>query len=142
MTARRPPIVCLCGSTRFSEAFREANLRETLAGKIVLSIGADMHSDDALFASMSDQERDWTKSKLDLLHLSKIDLADEILVLNVNSYIGESTKREIAYAEKLGKVVRYLEPKPVYCTGCRHVGKPGLILHDAGCPEPGEAELI
>src|SRR6266704_190453 len=45
---RVPIIVCLCGSTRFSEAFHEANLRETLVGKIVLSIGCDFKSDTDL----------------------------------------------------------------------------------------------
>ena len=46
---------------------------------------------------------------LDDMHLRKIDLADEIFVINVGGYIGESTRREIAYAEKTGKKVRYLE---------------------------------
>ena len=98
-----PLIVCLCGSTRFSEAFREANLRETLAGKIVLTIGADFKSDDALGLTLDD------KGRLDELHLRKIDLADEILVLNVGGYIGTSTRREIEYAYNCGKTIRYLE---------------------------------
>ena len=34
----------------------------------------------------------------------------EIFVINVGGYIGESTKREIAYAERTGKKVNYLEP--------------------------------
>ena len=46
---------------------------------------------------------------LDRLHLQKIDLADEILVVNVGGYIGNSTKREIQYAKDTGKGVRYLE---------------------------------
>jgi hypothetical protein len=99
----RPPIVCLCGSTRFYEAFRQANLRETLAGNIVLSIGCDFKSDDALGLTDMDKER------LDELHKRKIDLADEILVLNVGGYIGSSTKSEIEYAIKNKKRVRYLE---------------------------------
>ena len=44
------------------------------------------------------------------MHLRKIDLADEIFVINVGGYIGESTRREITYAEKTGKKVNYLEP--------------------------------
>jgi hypothetical protein len=96
--------VTLCGSTRFFEAFREANLRETLAGKIVLSIGCDTKSDDALQLQPGDKER------LDELHLRKIDLADEVLVLNVGGYVGDSTAREVAYAALTGKPVRYLEP--------------------------------
>ena len=50
------------------------------------------------------------KEMLDDMHLRKIDLADEIFVVNVGGYIGESTRREIAYAEKNGKKVNYLEP--------------------------------
>ena len=38
------------------------------------------------------------------------DMADEIFVINIGVYIGESTRREIAYAENTGKKVNYLEP--------------------------------
>ncbi len=105
----KPIIVCLCGSTRFSDAFQRANLEETLVGKIVLSIGCDMRSDDQIFGEMTDEERHSTKAALDELHLRKIDLADEILVLNVAGYVGESTQREIAYARTHGKRIRWLE---------------------------------
>lgn len=106
----RPRIVCLCGSTRFSEAYQEANLRETLEGRIVLTIGADMKSDNDLFLLMPPNERAHLKKTLDELHLRKIDLADEVLVLNVGDYIGESTQREIEYARNHHKVIRWLEP--------------------------------
>ena len=46
---------------------------------------------------------------LDDMHKRKIDMADEIFVINVNGYIGESTKSEIKYAKETGKVVNYLE---------------------------------
>jgi hypothetical protein len=105
----RPRIVCLCGSTRFSAAFREANLRETLAGRIVLTIGCDMRSDVELFSDKSEWELREIKDDLDILHLQKIRLADEILVLNVGGYVGESTRREIEYAREIGKKVRWLE---------------------------------
>ena len=49
------------------------------------------------------------KARLDELHLRKIDLADEVMVLNVGGYIGDSTRREIEYANAHGKPVRYLE---------------------------------
>lgn len=104
-----PTIVCLCGSTRFSQAYRDANLRETLAGNIVLSIGCDIRSDTEVFGHMTIDEIVMIKDQLDRLHLRKIDLADGILVLNVGGYIGESTAREIAYAQSLGKPIRYLE---------------------------------
>jgi hypothetical protein len=102
-----PRIVCLCGSTRFSDAFHEANLRETLAGNIVLSIGCDFRSDHdlALVGTLTNED----KVRLDELHKRKIDLADEILVLNVLGYIGESTRSEINYALQEMKPIRWLE---------------------------------
>lgn len=105
----RPPITVLCGSTRFSEAYQEANLRLTVAGHIVLSIGCDTRSDHELWRDMSEAEIEALKDQLDVLHKRKIDLADEVFVLNVGGYIGSSTRSEIEYAEKLGKPLRYLE---------------------------------
>jgi hypothetical protein len=105
-TKQRPIVVCLCGSTRFSQAWQDANLRETLAGKIVLSVGCNTKSDEDLIRAGVEID----KEMLDLLHLFKIDLADEILVLNVDQYVGQSTRREIEYAQLLGKPIRYLEP--------------------------------
>lgn len=104
----RPTIVCLCGSTRFSEAFQEANLRETLKGNIVLSVGCDMRSDNELWADPEERER--IKARLDVLHLHKIDLASVIIILNVGGYIGSSTRRELEYALSHNKAVRFLEP--------------------------------
>ena len=103
--APRPTIVCLCGSTRFGDAFRDANLAETLAGRIVLSIGCDFKSDQGLGLSAED------KARLDALHFRKIELADEVLILNVGGYIGESTRNELQHARRLGKAIRFLEPE-------------------------------
>lgn len=106
----RPQIVALCGSTRYGlHSFRQTNLRKTLAGRIVLTIGCDTKSDDDLFATLPAERQAEVKSALDQLHLRKIDLADEVFVLNVGGYIGDSTRAEIDYAVKIGKPVRYLE---------------------------------
>ena len=104
----RPRIVCLCGSTRFKDTFDSANLLETLAGNIVLSIGCCLRSDNELWADPVEREK--IKEQLDELHLRKIDLADEVLILNVDRYIGPSTQRELVYAITHNKVVRYWEP--------------------------------
>jgi dienelactone hydrolase len=103
----RPTIICLCGSTRFRDDFARINRDLTLAGAIVLAPGVFGHSGDPF------TEDD--KVRLDDLHKRKIDLADEVFVVNPASaehphgYIGESTRSEIEYAEeKLGKAVRYL----------------------------------
>ena len=103
MKLERPTIVYLCGSTRFSDAFRKANLDETLAGRIVLTVGCDFKSDDALGLPAD------TKVRLDELHLRKIDFADEVLILNVGGYVGELTRRELEYAKVQNKRIRFLE---------------------------------
>jgi hypothetical protein len=82
----------------------EAQKLLTLEGNIVISVGLFGHSGD------NDVWKPGVKDMLDDMHLRKIDLADEIFVINVGGYIRESTKREIAYAEKTGKKVKYLEP--------------------------------
>ena len=105
----RPRIVCLCGSTRFWNAFVHYSFQETIDGNIVLSIGAAPGTDDDHLGRMRPEAYAEIKEALDTLHLRKIDLADEILVLNIGGYIGESTRREIAYAESEGKVIRYVE---------------------------------
>lgn len=103
MTYERPEIVCLCGSTRFKDTFAAENFRLTLDGKIVLSIGCDAKTDAELGID------DVAKSRLDELHLRKIDLADCVHVLNVGGYIGQSTRNEINYAAKHKKPISFLE---------------------------------
>lgn len=104
----RPTIVCLCGSTRFWRQFQQSGLAETMAGRIVLSIGAASGTDDAHFGNLPRDEYDRIKEMLDTLHLRKIDLADEVLILNCEDYVGASTHRELAYARAFGKRVRWL----------------------------------
>ena len=102
----RPKIICLCGSTRFVDTFNEYSKKFTLEGKIVVSIELVLPQNTREDPQHSDYK---VKQMLDELHLRKIDLADEVFVINVNGYVGESTSREIAYALKLGKPVKYLE---------------------------------
>ena len=75
-------VITLCGSTKFKEQYLEAQKRLTLEG---------------------------TKAMLDDMHKRKIDMADEIFVINVGGYVGESTRSEIGYAMSNGIDVRYLE---------------------------------
>jgi hypothetical protein len=106
----KPMVVTLCGSTRFYDEFQQANYDLTMAGKIVLSVGFYPHAKAKHGHGEGVGHNSGEKVVLDELHLRKIDLSDEVLVLNVDGYIGESTRREIAYAEKVGVPVRYLEP--------------------------------
>lgn len=104
-----PKIVCLCGSTRFYDAFQRANYEETMKGHIVLSVGFYPHSSEIAHGEAIGCT-DAQKVMLDELHKRKIDIADEVLVLNVGGYIGASTRSEIEYAQTLNQPIRYLEP--------------------------------
>ena len=104
------PVITLCGSTRFKKEFIEAQKRLTLEGNIVLSVGLFGHSgDEEVWEDMDEGTITKTKIMLDDMHKRKIDMSDEIYVINVGGYIGDSTKSEIEYAKKNGKRVRYLE---------------------------------
>ena len=96
-------VITLCGSTRFKEHFLEVQKKLTLEGNIVISVG--------MFGNVGDEEalQYEVKAMLDRQHLAKIDLADEIFVINVDNYIGDSTRKEIEYAKAKGKHVGFLE---------------------------------
>jgi hypothetical protein len=98
----RPRIVVLCGSTRFKADFERVGRSLTLHGRIVLAPGVFGHADGIELSAA-------TKEALDALHLRKIDLADEVMVINPGGYIGDSTHAEIAYAERTGKPISYLD---------------------------------
>ena len=103
-------VITLCGSTRFKDEFLEAQKRLTLEGNIVISVGLFGHSgDNEVWEDMDEGTLTKTKEMLDDMHKRKIDMADEIYVINVDGYIGESTRSEIEYAMEHGKTVRFLE---------------------------------
>ena len=103
-------VITLCGSTRFKDAFLEAQKRLTLEGNIVISVGLFGHSGDSeVWEGMSEDSLTQTKIMLDDMHKRKIDMADEIFVINLGGYIGSSTRSEIEYAHSTGKPVLYLE---------------------------------
>lgn len=103
-------VITLCGSTRFKDEFMKAQKDLTLKGNIVISVGLFSHSgDDEVWENMDEGTLTKTKEMLVDMHKRKIDMADEIFVINVDGYIGDSTKSEIEYAIKTGKKVNYLE---------------------------------
>ena len=117
-------VITLCGSTRFREEYMEAQKRLTLEGNIVISVGLFGHSGDC------EVWDEGVKEMLDEMHLSKIDMADEIYVVNPGGYVGKSTSREIAYALSQGKKVSSFCPLdlsrydgvPVRCVFSRDFG--------------------
>jgi len=117
-----PPIVTLCGSTRFVEQFNAARRRLTGEGIAVLSI-------EIITSQSIDDDPQHVdpelKRRLDELHFRKIDLSDFVLVLNVRDYIGESTGNEIEYAYAINVPVIYLWHAP------RNVFRRGYVDDDA-----------
>lgn len=94
-------VITLCGSTKFKDEFMAIQKQLTLDGYIVISVGLFGHSGD---------DEVWTegiKEMMDDMHKRKIDMADEIFVVNVDGYIGNSTKSEIEYAKSKGLPIRY-----------------------------------
>ena len=103
-------VITLCGSTKFKDEFMKVQKDLTLKGNIVISVGLFGHSgDNKVWENMDEGTLTKTKEMLDDMHKRKIDMADEIFVINVGGYIGTNTKSEIEYAKQTGKKVKYLE---------------------------------
>jgi hypothetical protein len=108
--SKRAKIVCLCGSTRFGDAFRKAAEEETLRGNEVLTIDVNTTENPQLVANMTPSEFDQLMEMLVSRHLQKIKKADEVVILNVGGVIGKHTQNELNYAITNGKPCRFLEP--------------------------------
>ncbi len=107
---QRPKVICLCGSTRFAQWFMIK--RWELEKQGIITFGINILPDNYFAEGNSHgAEQEGIKEILDELHKRKIDLSDEVFVLNVGGYIGESTRSEIDYAIKNGKPVNFLESK-------------------------------
>ena len=96
-------VITLCGSTKFKDDFLREQKRLSLEGNIVISVGLFGHSGDG------EVWNDGVKEMLDDMHKRKIDMADEIFVINKDGYVGTSTRSEIDYAIATGKKVAYME---------------------------------
>lgn len=104
----RPKVVCFCGSTRFTAEMLVIKWEYEKRGIIVMTwnnLPAGYQADEGNNVA----EAEGVKEQIDELHKRKIDLSDEVFVININGYIGESTRSEIEYAERVGRPVRYLE---------------------------------
>ena len=108
-------VVTLCGSTKFKDEFERIQKELTLKGCIVISVGLFGHSGDKeVWEGMDENTVTQTKLMLDDMHKSKIDMADEIFVVNPNGYIGSSTWSEICYAKMTDKRINSMEPIDSY----------------------------
>lgn len=120
--------ITLCGSTRFEKEFHEWDEKLTLVGHVVYSL--------SVYPSSKDGNKDWyddtIKTKLDLAHLAKISNSDAIIVLNVDGYFGDSTRREIVWARMQGKQVYWLVPPPILGTTRSAYVAYTLLFNDFG----------
>jgi hypothetical protein len=96
-----PYIIVLCGSSRFETEFRQLELALSLDGRIVLSLPVFSQANNI---TLSDADVEALKK----VHYAKIDMCDCVTVVNPGGYIGNQTRLEIAYAESLGKVIKYM----------------------------------
>jgi len=118
----RPHIIVICGSTRFRREQEDANALLSLNGFIV--VASSVWKDSQGGPDCTEDQ----KAGLDLLHFRKIEMADEVFVVNPGGYIGDSTRNEITYARTLGKPIEFLEPAGYFgepmgegpCDNCGH----------------------
>lgn len=94
-------IITLCGSIKFKTEFMKIQEELTLKGNIVFTPN--------FFSGMNNEIKLEVKEMLDEMHRQKIDMSDEIYVINYKGYIGKSTQAEIQYAKTKGKKISYLE---------------------------------
>lgn len=95
-------VITLCGSIKFKNEFLKIQEKLTLKKNIVLTPN--------FFNTIKKEEINLeTKKMLDEMHRQKIHMSDEIYVINLGGYIGESTRNEIEYAKENGKRISYLE---------------------------------
>lgn len=113
--AREFRIVTICGSTRFKEEFQDAAKRLEKTGHIVLTIHWFHHADGEGWTKKTVKERE-------AMHFRRIEMSHKIYVVNVDGYIGESTAREIGYAEEIGREVEYM-CHPNHGSGTANTGK-------------------
>ena len=107
--AIKPKIVCFCGSTRFFNEFMIERWKLEKQGIITLGINI-LPSGYFKESDCHGAEQEGVKEILDELHKRKIDISDEVFVINVEGYIGSSTRSEIDYALTIGKPIKYLQP--------------------------------
>lgn len=133
-----PKVITLCGSTRFYKAFQEAAFNLTMQNIIFLTVGFYAHANEEMEivhgegVGITPEE----KERLDLLHFRKIDKSDSILVINVDYYIGKSTRNEIAYARRNGKKVEFwIPPFCEWCGGSKTLPEPLAGERECSCVE-------
>lgn len=104
---QRKPVITLCGSTRFTDQMLIKQWELSKLGHVVMGWNV---LPSWYMTGDHGAEAEGVEDILDEVHRKKIDLSDEILVINVDDYIGKSTQGEITYAIHTGKPVKYAYP--------------------------------
>lgn len=92
-------VITLCGSLKYQKEMMIVAEKMALEGNCILT---------PVFPIIENYERtDEQIKKLKEAHFKRIELSDAILVINIDNYIGHSTKLEIEYAKKLSKEIMY-----------------------------------
>jgi hypothetical protein len=102
-------IVCICGSTRFLDDMAVAAWEMEKKGILVVGPHLLPASYPGVKASHQAEE-EGVREILDELHLRKIDLCDEVFVVNPGGHFGSSTRNELRYARSKGKPIRFMVP--------------------------------
>ena len=92
-------VITICGSLKFQKEMMEMAQRLAYEGNCILTPTYPILKD----ITITDKQKTYLKDA----HFKRIELSDEILVIDVNNYIGESTKLEIECAKKLEKKIVY-----------------------------------
>ena len=101
-------VVTICGSTRFTAEMMMFTWEYAKQGVLALGWLVRPITEDEQDHHLAEKEN--VSELFDEIHKRKIDLSDEIYVLNIEGYIGDSTRSEINYAVEHGIPVRYYEP--------------------------------
>lgn len=122
----RPKVICLCGSSRFIDIMAILAWEFEKLGAITLSL----HLLPMNYAQCEDHlaEKQGVAEQMDELHLRKIDISDEVFIVNKDGYIGDSTKREIRYANEHSKPIKWLEPEHAEENLIDALGKPFALV--------------
>lgn len=136
---QKPKTIVMCGSSRFIQIMAVAEwflARDELAITMGLNLLPPWYPDcppDHL------AEHEGCAKEMDELHLRKIDLADEIFVVDWDDYIGGSTAKEIEYALKNDKYVRYFSDDHIGRLVCEAIIKGAGMFQKP--PEPEKPTL-
>lgn len=98
----KPYVVTLCGSGKFREELNTEFMRLTEKGFIVLT-PAIFKFPSAMRFTIRDH------AVLDVVHQKKMQMSDEVRIINVNGYIGSDTRKEIEWCKSHGIKITYLE---------------------------------